>query len=169
MTVSLYETSIGTFRLMLGSLAKNLSKAEAHAHAQGFDPSNLLAARLAPDMFNLTRQVQIACDLAKAAGARLAGIEPPRHEDTETDIAGLLARIDRVLGWLETLDREAIESAAEREIRFTVQNHELKFQGQRYLVTWALPNFYFHVTMAYALLRHQGVSLGKRDYLGITG
>ena len=168
MTVSLYETSIGTFRLMLGALAKNLAKAQAHAAAQGFEPGNLLGARLAPDMFTLTRQIQIACDLAKAGGARLAGVEPPRHDDTETDFAGLLARIERVLAFLDTLDREAIEGAADREIRFTVQGNELVFKGQRYLVTWALPNFYFHVTMAYALLRHQGVPLGKRDYLGIS-
>jgi len=166
MSLSLYDASIGTFRHMLSALDAILSRAEAHAKAKGFDPANLLQARLAPDMFPLTRQVQIACDMAKAAAARLAGQTPPSHPDTETTFAELHERIAKVQTLLESADREAIESGAERTIRFTTGGREVEMPGAQYLIDWALPNFYFHVTTAYGLLRHNGVDLGKRDFLG---
>ena len=166
MSHSLYAASVGTFRHMLGALDRLLSQAEASAQSRGFDAAVLLTARLAPYMFPLPRQVQIACDMAKSAGARLAGVDVPKHDDTETTFAELHARIAKVLAFLDTLDAAAIDGAADRPVTLTVQGNEMRFTGSDYLNTWALPNFYFHMTTTYALLRMQGVPLGKRDYLG---
>ncbi|MCK7594996.1 DUF1993 domain-containing protein [Pseudomarimonas salicorniae] len=167
MSLSIYETTVNTFRRMLGGLDKELQRAVEYAATRGFEPDRLLSGRLAPDMFDLTRQVQIACDLAKGAGARLAGLDIPKHADDETQIAALRARIARVLSFLDTLPREDIDGAAEREIVLSVQGRELRFAGADYVNRWALPNFYFHCSMAYALLRQQGVPLGKRDFLAL--
>lgn len=166
MTLSIADAALGTFRTMLGALDAMLAKGEAYAQARKFDPANLLRARLAPDMFDLVRQVQIACDMAKSGGARLAGVEVPKHEDTETTFADLHARIAKVLAFLDTLDRATIDAAAERLVTVPLRDRELRFSGRDYLVGWVLPNFYFHVTTAYALLRHNGVELGKSDFLG---
>jgi uncharacterized protein len=166
MSLSIYDSTVGTHRRMLGVLDSLLVKAAEHAEAGGYDATNLLGSRLAPDMFPLRRQVQIACDLAKSGGARLAGVPVPRHEDTETSIPELRTRIDKVLAFLDTLDRESINGAGEREIVVTVPGRELRFSGRDYVDIWLLPNFYFHLCMTYALLRHNGVALGKLDFLG---
>lgn len=142
-----------------------LGKAEAHAKAKNFDPAVLLNDRLAPDMFTLSRQVQIATDHAKGAMARLAGHAPEAIEDKETNFAELQARITKVVGIVEGYTAAQLEGSDKREISIKIPNAELKFTGIDYLNTWALPNFYFHVTMAYAIMRHNGVDLGKRDFL----
>src|SRR5687768_4366249 len=166
MSFSIHAASVGTFVHVLGALDKILSKAEAHAAAKKFDPAVLLSARLAPDMFDLTRQVQIACDMAKSGAARLAGQEPPSHPDDEKTFAELHARVAKVLDYLGTLDKAAIDASAERDVKVPMRDRTLEFKGAGYLTTWVLPNFYFHVTTVYAILRHNGVELGKMDFLG---
>lgn len=166
MTASLYDASVAVFRHQLSALDRILSLAEANAAQRGFEADKLLAGRLAPDMFALTRQVQIACDMAKAGAGRLAGVELPKHEDSETSLAELHARIAKVQVFLDGIDAAAVNAAAERPISLTVQGQELRFSGADYLSQWALPNFYFHLTTAYNLLRLQGVPLGKKDFLG---
>jgi uncharacterized protein len=165
MSLSIQQVSIGTFTHMLGVLDRLLSKGEAHAAARGVDPATLIATRLAPDMHDLPRQVQIACDMAKGAAARLSGVEVPKHDDTETTFAELHARIAKVRAFLSTIDPAALEAGADRTITITARDRELTFAGRDYLVGFVLPNFYFHVTIAYALLRHAGVELGKLDFL----
>jgi hypothetical protein len=161
----MYAVSAPTFVRMLKNLSAMLGKAEAHAKAKNFDAAVLLNDRLAPDMFTLTRQVQIATDHAKGAMARLAGHAPEAIEDTETTIAQMQARIAKVIGIVEGYKPEQLEGAATREITIKIPSSELKFDGLSYLNSWALPNFYFHATMAYAILRHNGVELGKKDFL----
>jgi uncharacterized protein len=167
MSLSVYDSTVAVFTRLLAGMDRWLQQAEANAAARGFPADNFLAGRLAPDMFPLTRQVQIACDLAKAAGARLAGVAVPAHPDTETTIAELRARIATVQAFLAGLERSAVEAGAGREIVLTVQGKELRFPGDVYISTWALPNFYFHYTHSYALLRMQGLPLGKADYLAL--
>jgi hypothetical protein len=162
---NLHAFSATTFSRMLKNLSAMLTKAEAHAKAKNFDPAVLLNDRLAPDMFTLTRQVQIATDHAKGAMARLAGHAPEVIEDKEVTIADLQARIAKVVAIVEGYKPEQLVGAETREISIKIPNQELKFSGLDYLNTWALPNFYFHLTMAYAILRHNGVDLGKRDFL----
>lgn len=166
MSRTLHDRSVAVFSHMLSALDRILGLAESNAAARGFDADKLLAGRLAPDMFALTRQVQIACDLAKGASARLAGLDIPQHEDSETSFSELHARIAKVLHFIGGIDPAALNGGEERPITLSIQGNELKFVGGEYLDTWALPNFYFHVTTAYNLLRMQGVALGKRDYLG---
>ena len=166
MAISLYDAAVPVYRQMLGSLDAMLERAGANAAARGFDASVLLQSRLAPDMFPLSRQVQIACDNAKGAVARIAGVEPPRHADTEQTIDELRARIATVLAYVEGFGRESLDGQEAREVTLALRDRTLKFNAQDYLLHWALPNFYFHVTTAYALLRHNGVELGKRDFLG---
>jgi hypothetical protein len=161
----MHAFSAPTFVRMLRNLSAMLNKAEAHAKAKAFDPGVLLNARLAPDMFTLTRQVQIATDHAKGAMARLAGKQPEAIEDKETTMAELQARIVKVIAIVESFTPEQLEGAETREITIKIPNQDLKFNGLDYLNTWALPNFYFHLTTAYAILRHNGVDLGKRDFL----
>jgi hypothetical protein len=161
----MHAFSAPTFVRMLKNLSAMLSKGEAHAKAKNFDPSVLLNGRLAPDMFTLTRQVQIATDHAKGAMARLAGHQPEAIEDKETSFAELQARIAKVIAIVEGFKPEQLDGADKREITIKIPNAEFKFSGIDYLNTWALPNFYFHVTMAYAIMRHNGVDLGKRDFL----
>jgi len=163
--VSMYAFSGPTFVRMLKNLSAMLDKAEAHAKAKNFDPSVLFNARLAPDMFTLARQVQIATDHAKGAMARLAGDMPEVLEDNETTFAQLKARIAKVIGIVESYNEAKLEGSATREITIKIPNAELKFSGIDYVNSWALPNFYFHLTMAYGILRHNGVELGKRDFL----
>ena len=165
MAISMYQISVSALVKSLTNLSAILGKAAAHAENK-FDPRALLDARFYPDMFTLTRQVQIACDLAKGAGARLAGVELPAFEDKEASIPDLQARIAKTIEFLKTLRPEQIDGSAERDITLQMRDRTIHFKGLPYLVDWVLPNFYFHVTTAYALLRHNGVPLGKNDFLG---
>jgi hypothetical protein len=162
----MHAFSVDVFVSTLGNLSTILEKADASATARKFDAAVLLDARLAPDMHPLTRQVQIACDLAKNSLARLAGREPPRFEDTETSIGELRARIARTIDYLQSLPASALEGAQTREIVLPTGSRKLKFEGLEFLQRWAIPNVFFHVVTAYAILRHNGVDLGKKDFLG---
>ncbi len=161
------KASIPVFETVLNALSAVLDKAEAHAGAKKFEPAVLLNMRLAPDMFALTRQVQVATDQAKNGSARLAGVEPPKFEDAESTIAQLKERIAKTVAFLKTLDTKAIDASADREITFPLgPTNRGQMQGADYLNHFVLPNFYFHATSAYAILRHAGAEIGKRDFLG---
>jgi len=167
MNLSMYTASVPVFRQVLGSLAAILEKAESHADLKKVDPQALLQARLFPDMFPLLRQVQVAADFAKGTVARLGGVEVPRYEDLENDFAGLQARIAKTLAFIDSVPREAIEDGANREITVGTGANQREFKsGTPYLLHYALPNFYFHATTAYAILRHNGVEIGKKDFIG---
>lgn len=166
MTISMYEASVPVFAQMLGSLSSLLEKAAAHAQARNIEPSVLLDARLYPDMFPLSRQVQVACDAAKNGCARIAGVEAPKYEDKERSIDELKARIATTLAFIGGIAREAIDGQEDREISIPLRERKLEMKAMPYLLHWVLPNFFFHVTTAYDILRHNGVELGKRDYLG---
>jgi uncharacterized protein len=167
MAFSLSEASIPVFLIGLGTLSALLDKADGFAAAKKIDPSVLLNFRLAPDMFPFVQQVQIATDQAKNGSARLAGVEPPRFEDDETTLDQLRARLAKTIAFLKTLDPKAIDGSAQREITFPRgQNKVGHMKGADYLVHFVLPNFYFHLATAYGILRHCGVELGKRDFLG---
>lgn len=166
MAISMYSASVPVFTQILNSLAAVLAKAEAHVEAKKIEPQALLQYRLYPDMFPLTRQVQIAADFAKGACARLAGVEVPKYEDNEQSFADLKARIARTVDFINSLDRGAINDAAEREIVLTSGGTERRFQGQVYLVHYAMAHFFFHATTAYDILRHNGVEVGKKDFIG---
>ncbi|HVV34187.1 MAG TPA: DUF1993 domain-containing protein [Vitreimonas sp.] len=163
--LNMYAVSAPVFVRMLNNLSAMLAKGEAHAKTKNFDCAALLNSRLAPDMFTLTKQVQIATDHAKGAMARLAGHQIEAIEDKETTVAELQARIKKVIGIVESYKEADLAGAENREITIKIPTTELKFDGLSYLEGWAMPNFYFHVTMAYAILRHNGVDLGKRDFL----
>ena len=165
--MSMSNASIPVFEIGLSALSALLDKAEAYAEAKRIDPTVLLNARLFPDMFAFTRQVQSACDQAKNVGARLAGVDPPRYEDNEKTIAELRTRIAETVAFVKTLDAERIDTAADREITFPFgPNSKGHMRGADYLNHFVLPNFYFHLTTAYDILRHCGVEIGKRDFLG---
>ena len=167
MTNTLYATSVPLFKQMLGGLKDVLAKAEAHAVAKKMDPNALLQARLFPDMFPLLKQVQVATDFAKGVAHRLAGVEVPTMDDTELSFADLQARIDKVLSLISGLNAAQFEGAATREIVTQAGTpKEKRFTGQSYLVNYGLPHFFFHTTSAYNTLRHNGVEVGKRDYIG---
>ena len=166
MTISLYTASVPVFRQILGSLATILDKADAHVDAAKLEPNALLQARLFPDMFPLVRQVQLATDFAKGAAARLAGVEVPRYEDVEHDFAGLQERIAKTLAFLDTVKREDVDAGSERDIVLGTGANQREFKGLPYLLHFALPNFYFHATTAYNILRHNGLAIGKRDFIG---
>jgi uncharacterized protein len=166
MTMTMYEASIPTFLHTLRSLRILLEKGLAHAEAKKFDPAVLAASRLYPDMFPLTRQVQIASDAAKGAAARLAGVDAPKFEDAETTIPELIARVDKTIDYLQSVQPAQIDGSEERTITIPTPRGPLTFPGKVYLRHWALPNFFFHVTTAYNILRHNGVEIGKADYLG---
>jgi len=151
---------------MLGNLSNFLDKAAAYAEAKKFDAAVLLNARLAPDMFTLTRQVQIACDMIKGAAARLSGTEIPKYEDNETTIAELKARIAKTLTFVNGVDAAKFAGSEDRDIVLQARAGELRFKGLNYLRDYALPNMYFHITTTYAILRHNGVELGKPDFIG---
>ena len=163
----MYNASIPVFTQMLGGLKTVLSKAEAHALEKKIDPNALLQARLFPDMFALLRQVQVATDFAKSVSARLAGVEVPQLPDTDQTFADLQARIDTVLGFMAGLSVEQFADAATREIVSQAGTpKEKRFTGQSYLLNYGLPHFFFHTTTAYDILRHNGVEVGKKDYIG---
>jgi hypothetical protein len=165
--MSLSNASVPVFEIGLNALSALLDKAQAYAEAKSIDPAVLLGARLFPDMFAFSRQVQSACDQAKNGSARLAGIDPPRYEDNEKTIAELKARIAKTVAFLKTLDAGKIDASADREITFPLgPNNKGHMKGADYLNHFALPNFYFHLTTAYDILRHCGVEIGKLDFLG---
>ena len=167
MTNAIYSTSVPVFAQLLGGLKDVLKKAEAHAAEKKIDPNALLQARLFPDMFPLLRQVQVASDFAKSVSARLAGVEVPKMADDEQTFAHLEARIDTVLAFIHSLDLAAFNEAATREIVTQAGTpKEKRFTGQSYLLNYGLPHFFFHVTTAYDVLRHNGVPLSKSDYIG---
>lgn len=167
MSNPMYTASIPVFTQMLGGLKAVLAKAAAHAAAKNIDPNALLQARLYPDMFPLSRQVQVACDFAKGPAARLAGVDVPAMADTETTFAQLEARIDTVLAFMTTLTPAQFEAAATREIVTQAGTpKEKRFTGSSYLFNYGLPHFFFHTVTAYDILRHNGVEVGKKDYIG---
>ena len=168
MPISMYAIAVPTFQKHLSALDAILDKAEAYATAKKIDPSVLLSARLYPDMFNFTRQVQGAADFAKAAGARLAGVPVPSFPDTETTIPELKQRIAKTLQFLGTLKPEQMEGTEAKQFTIKVGPNEMTFSGQDYLLHFAVPNFYFHCTTAYDILRHNGLEIGKRDFMRRT-
>lgn len=168
MAITMYAASIPVFRQMLNSLHDILDTAETHADENKIDPHALLQARLFPDMFPLTRQVQIACDFAKGVSARIAGVEAPVHEDTEHSFVELRSRIAKTLAFLDAIVPAQVNGNEERQVvilRGTPLERTL--DGQSYLLHYGMPQFFFHLTTAYAILRHNGVELGKRDFIGM--
>ncbi|RZJ23233.1 MAG: DUF1993 domain-containing protein [Haliea sp.] len=166
MTISMSSTCQPIFRTTLGNLSHILDKAQAHADARKFDASVLTQFRLAPDMLPFTRQVLIACDAAKNGVARISGLEAPKFEDNEATFADLKVRIQKTLDWLATVPAASLDGTEDKSITFPVGRDKTRtMTGEAYLKHWMLPNFFFHVTMAYAILRHNGVDLGKSDYL----
>ena len=169
MQISMYTMSVEAFIPSLRALSKLLDKGAQHATARKFDASVLANGRLAPDMFPLVKQVQIACDFAKNSSARLCGQDPPRFEDNEQTLEELKARIAKTVDYLQSLRAEAFKGSEDRDIKIPLpNNNSLEMKGLPYLNNWALPNFYFHVVTAYAILRHNGVDVGKRDFLSAT-
>ena len=166
MTISIYEASVPQFKKMLSNLSAILTKGESHLIHKKIDEKVLLGSRLFLDMFALTKQVQIACDHAKNGLARLAGVEAPKMDDQEASFAELQARIAKTIEFLDTLTREQLDGSADKEIKFSIGERKFEFIGDKYLVTWIIPNFYFHITTAYNILRHNGVEIGKSNYLG---
>jgi len=164
--ISMYQASAPRFANALRNLSAILDKAQAHAEAKKLDPAVLGAQRLIVDMFPLSRQVQIACDTAKGAVARLAGVEIPKHEDTEQTIPELKARIAKTLDFVQSIPAAKIDGSEEREVVMKMRSGDVKFTGLQYLLGHAYPNFYFHVTTAYNILRANGVDIGKRDFIG---
>jgi len=162
----MYQTSVPRLANMLKNLSAILDKAQAHAEAKKIEPQVLTHFRLYPDMLPMKRQVQIACDSAKGVVARLAGVEPPKHEDTEETLADLKARIAKTLDFIQSFKPAQIDGSEEKNIHLKLGAREVDFKGMQYLLGHALPNFYFHVVTAYDCLRHSGVEIGKRDYLG---
>lgn len=166
MTMSMYQALIPGAVRTLNNLSAILAKAEAHCQARQIDEAAFLQSRLFPDMMPLVRQVYIATDMIKGGGARLAGVEIPKYEDVETTFAQLQARLQKTATFLESLPAAQIDGSEGRDIVLQLRDRQVQFKGQDYLTQWVLPNFYFHVTTAYNLLRHGGVEVGKRDYLG---
>ncbi|MBK9080908.1 MAG: DUF1993 domain-containing protein [Rhizobiales bacterium] len=166
MPLTVHESSVGVVVARLQALAKCLAKAEAHCAARKIDPAVLLATRLFPDMFALSRQVQLACDFAKGCSARLAGVDNPSHADTEASFSELQERIGKTIAFAQSIPAEKFQGAETRAIALTVARQPVEMSGRDYLLHQALPNFYFHVTTAYAILRHCGVELGKGDFMG---
>ena len=166
MSISMYHPSVRIFERQLGNLSHVLAKGAAHAEATGMDPAELLEARLAPDMHPLTRQVQIASDSAKGCVGRLGGMPIPSFADEEKSFPELQERIGKTVAFISTVPAEQIAESDERQIVLKVGQRELNFVGREYLLHFVLPNFFFHLTMTYAILRHKGVALGKMDFLG---
>lgn len=166
MTISMYQASVPTFIRVLTNLSEILKKGAAYAETKKIDPPVLLNSRLFPNMFTLTRQAQIVTDMTKGCAARLAGQEPPSYEDKESSFPELLARIDKTIAFLKTFTPAQIDGTEEKSISLKIGGQSLSFQGQPYLLGYVLPNIYFHTTTAYNILRHSGVELAKKDYLG---
>ena len=166
MTISMYSASAPRFANTLKNLSAILDKAQAHCEAKKIDPAVLLASRLYPDMFPLVRQIQIASDNAKGPVARLAGVEVPKYEDTEESIADLKARLAKTIDFVASFKPAQIDGTEDKDIHLKLGSREVDWKGMQYLLGFALPNFYFHVVTAYDILRHNGVEIGKRDYIG---
>lgn len=166
MSLSMYQASIPVIVHALNNLLAILKKGEAFATAKKIEPSVLINARLAPDMFPLSRQVQIATDVVKGGAARLAGAEIPSYADNETSFAELYERITKTIAFLNTLKAAQIDGTEDKAIALKVGGNDMAFKGQQYLLHFVLPNLFFHITATYAILRHNGVDVGKRDYLG---
>jgi hypothetical protein len=166
MKISMHAVSIDVFTHALGSLSAILEKGVAYAATKKFDSNVLVTARLAPDMLPLGKQVQIACDISKNSAARLAGLEPPRFEDNEKTFEELRARVAKTLDYLKTIPVSALEGSETRDVKVPAGETTLEFKGLAFVQRWALPNVFFHITTAYNILRHNGVDIGKRDYLG---
>jgi hypothetical protein len=166
MSISMYRASVPNFVRQLTALSTILDKALAHAESSGLDPAELTTARLAPDMLPFTNQIFIASDTAKGCVARLAGVEIPTFPDTEATLPELKARIAKTVDFLNSFKPEQVDGSEDREVVLKLRSGEIKFSGLDYLQNFVLPNFYFHVTTAYDLLRHKGVPLGKMDFLG---
>ena len=162
----MYQASAPQFKKMLGNLTTILTMAEEYATAKGIDGKVLVEARLFPDMFPLARQVQIACDQVKFGLARLAGVEAPKFEDTESTLPQLKERIAKTITFMDSIKPEQIDGTEEKVIQFSIKGRNFEFVGEQYVLTWIIPNFYFHITTTYNILRHNGVELGKADYLG---
>lgn len=166
MAISMYQASVPQLKKMLVNLTNILTKAEEHAAAKGIDGKVLVEARLFPDMFPLAKQVQIACDQVKFGLARLASVEAPKFDDTESTLAQLKERIAKTIAFMDSIKPEQIDGTETKEIKFSIKEWSFEFVGEQYVLTWVIPNFYFHITTAYSILRHNGVELGKTDYLG---
>jgi len=166
MNMSMYRASVPVFINSLRRLSAILKKGAAHAKANGIDPSVLVQSRLRPDMFTLAQQVQAASDTAKGAGARLAGRQPPSFPDKEQTFAELVDRVNKTTAYLRTLKPKQIDGSEDRDVILRFPGITLEFTGADYLLGFAMPNFYFHVTTAYAILRYNGVNVGKMDFLG---
>jgi hypothetical protein len=167
MSITMHSASAPVFLRMFSNLLVWLDKAQAHAEARKFDANNFVGLRLAPDMLPFARQIQIASDTAKGCMARLAGTEVPKWEDNEATLADLRARVQKTLDYVKSFNATQIDGSEGRDISIPMRSGEpLKFNGEAYLKHYAMPNFYFHTTTAYALLRHAGVEIGKSDYLG---
>jgi hypothetical protein len=162
----MYAVAIPPLIKSLTNLRAILEKAIAFAEAKKIDPAVLVSARLYPDMYPLSRQVQIATDVAKGDASRLAGTEPPKYEDNETTFAELLARLDKTIALLQSFTPEQINSSEDKKIVLPLHDRSIEFKGLTYLTDFVLPNMYFHVTTSYAILRHNGVEIGKKDFLG---
>jgi hypothetical protein len=162
----MYQASAPRFANTLKNLSAILDKAKAHAEAKKIDEQVLTGSRLFPDMFALARQVQIACDSAKGAVARLAGVEIPKHEDTEKTFDELKARIAKTIAFIDGVKAAQVDGSEDKEVVLKLQGKDVPFKGMQYLLGFAWPNFYFHVATAYNVLRHNGVELGKRDFIG---
>lgn len=166
MALDMYQSSIPVFTRMLGNLSVILEKGEAHAKAKNIDEAIFISARLAPDMYPISRQVQIATDMVKGCAARLAGVEVPNYADTETTFAELQERIAKTMAFLQSFNAAQINGSEQRTVTLKLRGKEISFLGQPYLLYFVLPNLYFHVTTTYGILRHNGVELGKLDFLG---
>ena len=166
MTISMYTASVPVFQHMLRNLSHILDKGEAHAAARKIDPAVLMQSRLFPDMLPFTRQVLIACDAAKNGVARISGVEAPKFDDKETTFPELKARIQKTIDYLQSVPASALEGTEDKDITFPIGRDATRtMKAEAYLKTWAMANFFFHITIAYAILRHNGVELGKQDYL----
>lgn len=168
MSLTMHQASVPAFQRTLRALSAILDKTEAHATAGKIEPAALLSARLFPDMFALTRQVQLTCDFAKNGAARLSGVEAPKFEDTEASFTDLRARIAATLAFINGIKPSQIDGTEERQVTLKIGGSDRNFTGRDYLLFFVLPNFYFHATTAYDILRHNGIQLGKRDFMGMN-
>ena len=167
MAVTLYDQSVPVLAHGLRAMSACLDKARSHAEQAGYDANILCTARLFPDMFPLARQVQIATDMCKGGASRLAGVEVPKWDDSETTLDEIQARINKALGYLASFSAAQFDGAESRAIEINTPTRSFQFSGKDYLLQWVMPNFYFHLTTVYNLLRHNGVPLGKLDFLAV--
>ena len=166
MKISMYALSHDVFKKSLTQLLHIMEKGVANAKARNFDPNVLAGTRLAPDMFVFSKQIPLTSDFAKNSMARLAGIDPPKFDDTETTMEELVARVKKTLDYIGTVPASAVDNSEDRDIKIPLRDRTIETKGLPFLQNWALPNFFFHYVTAYNLLRHNGVDIGKRDFLG---